>query len=70
MFRRFSYFIFDKWKQYYERFEAYLKKHPNQRKLFDFVMDNNPLSGYDLITCIVVGVVVAVMAWGVKWLFY
>ncbi|GEP23661.1 hypothetical protein LDI01_12540 [Lentilactobacillus diolivorans] len=70
MFRRFSYFIFDKYKQWAENLEDYFKKNPNKRKIFDWLIGNNPLSGYDLSTMIIVCVIIAVMTWVIKKFFY
>lgn len=71
MFQKLSKYVFEKLEAYNKRVQKYFDQHPNQKKIFDWLLNNNPLSGgYDTLTGVAFCLVMVVLIWIIKNVFF
>ena len=69
MFKKFSYFLIEKYQELSEMLHMEFSKDPKKEKMFNWVLGNNPLSGYDISTYIVLTILLALIGFIIKVLF-
>ncbi|MEE8825511.1 hypothetical protein LASUN_07390 [Lentilactobacillus sunkii] len=71
MFQKISSWVYEQIQTYDKKLNNYFDKHPNRRKIFEWILNNNPLSGgYDELTAIAFGIIAVILVWIVKNIYF